>query len=94
MAAWDQISVVEELATAGSGAANAIYFSGRSLRAGAGGKQRAAALVLATLFLGTALNVAAIHVAGDGGVLAAALRLPLLAGNVAAFSLILAGAGR
>lgn len=94
MAAWDQISVVEELATAGSGAANAIYFSGRSLRAGVGRRRRVAALVLATLFLGTALNVVSAQLVGDGGALAAALRLPLLAGNIAAFSLILAGAGR
>ncbi|MDP6607063.1 MAG: hypothetical protein QF664_12515 [Dehalococcoidia bacterium] len=93
MAAWDQIAVVEELATAGSGAANAVYFSGRSLRPGACVKRRVAALALATLFLGTALNIAAAHLS-DGGVLAAALRLPLLAGNVAAFSLVLAGAGR
>lgn len=96
MAGWHQISVIEELATAGTGAANAIYFTGRALRAGAAARRRTAALVLAMLFLGSALSATASYAGGgsDGGVAVALLRLPLVAGNVGAFTLILAGAGR
>jgi hypothetical protein len=93
---WHQISVIEELATAGSGAANAIYFTGRALRAHTVFRRRTAALVLAMLFLGSALSPTASYAGGGSGegVIVALARLPLFAGNVGAFTLILAGGGR
>lgn len=96
MAGWHQIAVIEELATAGSGAANAIYFTGRALRAGVVARRRTAALVLAMLFIGSALSATASYAGGGGGdgVIVALIRLPLVAGNLGAFTLILAGAGR
>ncbi len=96
MAGWHQISVIEELATAGSGAANAIYFTGRALQNGAVTRRRTAALVLAMLFLGSALSATVSFAAGESGdsVAAALVRLPLVAANIGAFTLILAGAGR
>ena len=90
--AWNQISIAEQLATAGTGTVNALYFAGRALRIG--GPRRGAALVLTALFAGSALDAAARLALGDNDVAAAAVRLPLLAANLAAFSLILAGAGR
>ena len=90
--AWNQISIAEQLATASSGTVNALYFASRALRGG--GSRRGAALVLTALFAGTALDAVARLALGDSDVLAAAVRLPLLAGNLVAFSLILAGAGR
>ena len=89
---WNEISVAEELATAGSGTANAAYFAGRAIHAR--GPRRVAALVLLALFAGSALHAAAYLTLGDSGALAAAVRLPLLLANLATFSLILAGAGR
>ena len=97
MSGWHQISVIEELATAGSGAANAIYFTGRALRTQTVLRRRTAALVLAMLFLGSALSATASYAGGgsdEGGVIVALARLPLFAGNVGAFTLILAGGGR
>ncbi len=77
---------------AGSGAANAVYFACRAVCAG--GSRRIAALVLVALFAGAALEAAASLALGQTGALAAVVRLPLLAGNLAVFALILAGAGR
>ncbi len=89
---WNAISIAEELATAGSGTANAIYFVGRAIRSD--GPRRLAALVLVALFAGSALSVGVHLMPGESGVLVAALRLPLLLANLVTFSLILGGAGR
>ena len=51
-------------------------------------------MVLVALFAGSALE-ATTHIAlGEAGAVAAAARLSLLLGNLATFSLILAGGGR
>lgn len=93
-AVWNDISIAEELATAGSGAANAVYFAGRALQSTASAPRRFAALVLVALFAGSALE-ATTHIAlGEAGAVAAAARFALLLGNLATFSLILAGGAR
>ena len=93
-AVWNDISIAEELATAGAGTANALYFAGRALQGTVGGPRRFAAAVLVALFAGSALE-ATTHIAlGEAGAVAAAARLSLLLGNLATFSLILAGRGR
>lgn len=89
---WNDVSIAEELATAGTGAANALYFASRTLRSG--GPRRVAALVLVALFAGAALEAGVPLVLGEAGPLAAALRLPVLFANLATFALIFRGAGR
>ena len=91
---WSEVSLLEELATAGSGTANALYFGAHSLRGGVPAPRRTAALILVALFAGSALTAVAELAFDGGGALWAAVRLPLLLGNLATFSLILAGAGR
>lgn len=93
-AVWNDISIAEELATAGTGMANALYFASRALQSTTSGPRRVAAAVLVALFAGSALE-ATTHIAlGEAGAIAAAARLSLLLGNLATFSLILAGGGR
>lgn len=77
------VAVAEEIATAGCGGANAVYFASRAWRTR--GTRRAAAAVLAALSAGQP------H---DPGLLDIALRAPLLAANVGTLVLIWLGAGR
>jgi hypothetical protein len=91
-ALWDEIAVAGDVATAGGGVANALYFGRRAL-AGRG-PRRGAALVLATTFGGAAVHAASQLAAGSEGAVAALVRAPLLAGTLGAALLIAAGARR
>lgn len=86
---WAGVSVVEDVATAGSGAVNAAYFARRAWMAH--GPRRAAAGVLALLFAASALSVVDAGPAGPAAVLAQA---PLLVANLAVSALLWVGAGR
>ena len=94
MAGWHQISVVEELATAGSGTASAVYFARRMLRARTAFRTRTLALALTALFLGVALDAVTTYVAGGTGAESApaiAVRLPTAITTTASFVLIVVG---
>ena len=92
---WSGFAIAGEVATAGSGVANAAWFAHRA--AHTAGPRRLASLLLMLLFAAVALDAAAHVLPGAPswpslqGVL---LRLPLLAANVAAALAILAGSGR
>jgi hypothetical protein len=86
---WDGVAVVEDVATAGSGAVNAAYFAQRAY--GAHGPRRVAAGVLALLCAGSALAAVGTAEPGPASVLAQA---PLLAANLAVSALLWVGAGR
>jgi hypothetical protein len=89
--------VVEELATAGSGTASAVYFARRILRVRTAFRTHAAALVLIALFLGVALDAATTYIAGDAGAESAAaiaVRLPTALATTASFVLIVVGSRR
>ncbi len=81
---------LQDAAIAGSGAANAAYFAARAWRSE--GARRLAAAVLLLTFAGLALD-AAVHLAAPASGVAL-LRLPALAGSLAASALIAIGAGR
>jgi hypothetical protein len=87
---WDGVAVVEGVAGAGSGAANAVYFARTARRAR--GPRRGAAALLSLLFGGAAL--AAAHAAGQPDAAAAVALAPLLAANLVTNALVWAGAGR
>lgn len=84
---------LQDAAIAGSGAANAAYFAARAWR-GTGARRLAAAVLLLT-FAGLALD-GALHLATAPAAPAAValLRLPALAGSLAASALIAIGVGR
>lgn len=86
---WGGVSVVEDVATAGSGAVNAAYFARRAWAAH--GPRRVAAAVLAALFAASALVAVDSGAPGPVTVLAQA---PLLVANLAVSALLWAGAGR
>lgn len=94
MSIWSSLAFAHEVATAGSGAANAAWFAHRASRSR--GPRRAAALLLALLFAAVALDAAAWLLAAAPGEARpqALLRAPLLAANLAAGLAIAAGAGR
>ena len=95
MSIFSGLAIAGELATAGSGAANAAWFAHRAAQAA--GPRRLAALLLMLLFAAVALDAAAHVLPGAPswpslhGML---LRLPLLAANVLAGLAILAGPRR
>ena len=95
MSIWSGFAIAGEVATAGSGVANAAWFAHRASRSA--GPRRLASLLLMLLFAAVARDAAAHLLPGAPswpslqGVL---LRLPLLAANVAAALAILAGSGR
>lgn len=89
---WAGVAITQELATAGSGAANAAYFAGRVVRER--GPRRVAAMVLTVLFAGVSLSAGAQLLAGDPGAGAVLVRLPLLAANLAALAIVALGARR
>jgi hypothetical protein len=86
---WDGVSVVEDVATAGSGAANAAYFARRAWLAH--GPRRLAAGLLALLCASSALAAVG---AGDPGPASVLAQAPLLAANLAVSALLWVGAGR
>ncbi len=92
MPIWSTVALANEVATAGSGAANAAYFAHRASHAR--GPRRAAALLLALLFAATALYAAAYLLNAGPTPEGALLRLPLLIANLAVGLAIAAGAGR
>ena len=95
MSIWSGVAIAGEVATAGSGAANAAWFAHRAL--GTAGPRRLASLLLMLLFAAVALDAAAHVLPGAPGwpsLQGALLRLPLLAANVLAALAILAGSGR
>ena len=92
MSIWSSVAVVNEVATAGSGAANAAYFAHRASRAR--GPRRAAALLLTLLFAATALDAAAYLLLAGPTSEGALLRMPLLIANLAVGLAIAFGAGR
>ncbi|MEZ4501768.1 MAG: hypothetical protein R3C39_04015 [Dehalococcoidia bacterium] len=88
---WGQLATAEDAATFATGLANAGYFAHRARNAGSGPRRVAAGVLVAMTAGSAALAVllllpGTLHVAMD-----AALRLPLLAGNLAAFALIAMG---
>jgi hypothetical protein len=89
---WAQITVLEDAATAGSGAINAAVFLERTLRTR--GPRRAAAALLTALF--AAVVVAALsHLSGpERGPLDAVLRGPLVAACVAVTAVLALGIRR
>ncbi len=87
--AWTGVSVVEDVATAGSGAVNAAYFARRAWAAH--GPRRMAAGVLALLCAASALAAVDTGPPGPATVLAQA---PLLIANLAVSVLLWLGAGR
>lgn len=87
--AWTEVSVVEDVATAGSGAANAAYFARRAWLTH--GPRRLAAGVLALLCAASALAAVDAGPPGPATVLAQA---PLLVANLAIAALLWRGAGR
>lgn len=89
---WAQIAVLEDAATAGSGAINAAMFLERALRAG--GPRRTAAALLTSLFGAVALTAAA-GLAGSGsGAVEVVLGGPLLAACIAVTGILALGARR
>ena len=95
MSIWSGLAIAGEVATAGSGAANAAWFAHRAL--GSAGPRRLAALLLMLLFAAVALDAAAHVLPGAPGwpsLQGALLRLPLLAANLAAGLAILASPAR
>jgi len=92
---WNSYALAEAAATAGSAAFNTGYFGTRGARTG--GPRRLAALVLALLFGGVALEAAqgaALAMAGDESGAAALARLPLLVSSLATSASISLGTGR
>jgi hypothetical protein len=89
---WADVSILEYVATASSGAVNASVFARRA--AVARGPRRAAALLLASLFSATALDAAAHLQASDPGAIEVAARTPMFLATLTATGLLLAGAGR
>ena len=89
---WSSLALANEVATAGSGAANAAYFAHRASRAR--GARRGAALLLTLLFAATALDSVAYLLIAEPTPEGALLRVPLLVANVAVGLAIVAGAGR
>lgn len=90
---WNAISVAEDVTTAGSGAANAAYFAGRSV--GLSGARRMAALLLALLCGAIAMQaVAHLLGVGDAGPAVALVRAPLLVASVAIVVIVLMKARR
>jgi hypothetical protein len=87
---WYGVAVVEGVASAGSGAANAAYFAQRAYRER--GPRRGAAALLSLLFAGAA--AVSMHAAGEADAAAAVAVVPLLTANLAASALLWAGAGR
>ena len=95
MSIWSGFAIAGEVATAGSGVANAAWFAHRAARTA--GPRRLASLLLMLLFAAVALDAAAHVLPGAPSwpsMQGALLRLPLLVANVAAGLAILAGAGR
>ncbi len=89
-------AALQDAAIAGSGAANAAYFAARAWR-GTGARRLAAAVLLLTfagLALDGALHLAAPATAAASPMAGALLRLPTLAGSLAASALIAIGVGR
>lgn len=89
---WTGISVAEDVAGGGSGAFNAAYFLGRSVREG--GSRRTAALLLALLFAGVAADAATHLLFGEPSPASTLLRAPLAVASVIVGAVIAAGAGR
>ncbi len=89
---WAGAAVTEQLATAGSGVVNAAYFASRIVRER--GPRRVAALVLTALFAGITLDAGVRLLAEDTAAVAVLVRLPVLAANLAALTLICLGARR
>jgi hypothetical protein len=84
------MAVVEGVATAGSGAANAAYFARRAYRSR--GPRRGAAMLLSLLFAGTAAVAA--HLVGQPDAAAAIAIAPLLTANLAASAVLWSAAKR
>jgi len=87
---WGQLATAEDAATLASGLANASYFAHRARHAT--GARRLAAGVLVSMTAGSAALALLLLLPGTLSVAVdAALRLPLLAGNLGAFALIALG---
>jgi hypothetical protein len=92
---WAQLASGEDAATVASGLANASYFANRARLAR--GSARLAALLLALLCGGSALEVLVLLDGREAAVepwLVTGARLPLLAGNVTILWVVLKGARR
>jgi hypothetical protein len=89
---WPGVAIAEDVATAGSGVANAAYFAHRG--AASTGPRRLGALLLTLVFAAIALDAIAYLALADPSAEGALLRAPLLLANVAIGVAIAAGAGR
>ena len=89
---WSSAAVVENAATAGSGAINAAYFARRAnVESGA---RRLGASLLALLFGATGLDAVAHLATAEASPEGALLRLPLLLAHLAVGFVIVRGAAR
>ncbi len=84
--------ILENVAAAGSGAVNATVFMRRAWHGR--GPRRAAALLLASLFTGAAVDACAQLHTAEPDLVAVAARVPLLLASLATTALLMAGAGR
>ncbi len=89
---WSGVALAEDVATAGSGAANAAYFAHRA--AVTHGSRRLGALLLTLLFVAITTDALAHLALAEPSAEGALLRAPLLLANVAVGLAIVAGAGR
>ena len=88
---WAQISAFQDVATAGSGAINAAVFFDRAARSR--GPRRAAALLLAGVFIAITAGALGGLVSGPAA-FEAALRGPLLVANLAVTAVVTTRARR
>ena len=89
---WSGVALAEDVATAGSGAANAAYFAQRA--AATQGSRRLGALLLTLLFVAITSDALAQLALAEPSVEGPLLRAPLLLANIAVGLAIAAGAGR
>ena len=89
---WNALGMAQSVAMAASGAANAAYFAQRATRSTGG--RRIAAVVLAAVFAGIALD-GVVHLAGTvDAAVEVVRRAPLLVATLLTSALLRLGAGR